>query len=358
MLALALLLVAATFAQKQAMGRSERDSQMSDDNNPYRLTTEEQLESAHRDRIESFWAENGREGEFAGEGAVLIAYMAFARGDESIAVVISSGRTESFIKYKELIYDLAQQDFAIYIVDHRGQGRSGRIATDPQMGHVVAFGDYVADLKRFVDSVVVPATHQRHVLVGHSMGGAIASLYLEGHPNDFQRAVLSSPMHEPGTGMIPADMACTALDVKKWIGNEESFAPGKGPYADAEVFTTKNCCTHSRTRYDLMRAAYDTEPRTKLGGPSVGWAVEACTAGQKARDDAHKIDVPVLLLQAGADLVVTAQGQRDFCTNLNAVQPDHCRLEVIDGGYHELFIESDDYRIPALTKIIDFIRAD
>jgi lysophospholipase len=283
--------------------------------------------------------------------------MSFARGDEATAVVISAGRTESFIKYKELVYDLAQQGFAVYIADHRGQGLSGRIAPDPQMGHVFAFDDYVVDLKRFVDLVVMPATHERRVLVGHSMGGAIASLYLQRYPDDFHRAVLSSPMHEPGTGMIPEDMACAILDVKDWIGNGESFAPGKGRYDDAEVFTTKNCCTHSRTRYEVMRAAYDAEPGAKLGGPSVGWAVEACIAGRQARDEAHKIDVPVLLLQAGADLVVTPKGQRDFCKNLNAVQPDRCRLEVIDGGYHELFIESDAYRIPALTKIIDFIRA-
>ncbi len=34
------------------------------------------------------------------------------------------------------------------IIDHRGQGRSGRLLSDTHRGHVVNFSDYVDDLGR------------------------------------------------------------------------------------------------------------------------------------------------------------------------------------------------------------------
>src|SRR5690606_41512347 len=38
--------------------------------------------------------------------------------------VIVPGRTESSIKYAELLYDLRHQGFDIFIIDHQGQGCS------------------------------------------------------------------------------------------------------------------------------------------------------------------------------------------------------------------------------------------
>jgi lysophospholipase len=175
--------------------------------NPYSLTTEDQLATRYRERIEPFWA-TGRRGTLKGESSVSIAYVAFGSGAEEVAVVISSGRTESFVKYKELIYDMSQQGFAVYILDHRGQGFSERVNAHPerkQMGDVINFDDYVTDLRTFYRTIQEHQPrrqHKRYVLVGHSMGGAIASLYLERYPHDFERAVLSSPMHEPSIGMV------------------------------------------------------------------------------------------------------------------------------------------------------------
>ena len=40
-------------------------------------------------------------------------------------VVISSGRTESLLKYDETVYDLHSAGYSVFIHDHRGQGLSG-----------------------------------------------------------------------------------------------------------------------------------------------------------------------------------------------------------------------------------------
>jgi lysophospholipase len=76
--------------------------------------------------------------------------------------------------------------------------------------------------------------------------------------------------------------------------------------------------------------------------------------------EAGNITIPVLVLQAGADTAVTPQGQNRFCEKLKQDTGRPCyggqpiRLE---GAKHELLIESDDYRIPAITQILDFFSA-
>jgi lysophospholipase len=331
--------------------------------NPYKLTLEQDLDISSP-RIVEFWAK-GSQGEVQGKGGVRLKYWMYSsesRGAADEAIVIANGRTESFVKYSELAYDLSQRGYSIYILDHRGQGLSGRMLPDRQIGHVEHFDDYVQDFNTFVREVVAQQGHKRLLLLAHSMGGAIASLYLERYPSDFAKAALSSPMHEPATpGLLPQTLACG--DVKEMLaritGTENDYVFTKGPYRENETFKSDNGYTHSEKRYALERKAYDDNPDARLGGPSKNWAVRACEAGAtaRARKNADKITVPVLLVSARADKVVTATGQEEFCKNVNAADPGRCTLVRIAGGAHELFVESDAYRVPALTRILQFFGA-
>lgn len=52
---------------------------------------------------------------------------------------------ESYVKYPEVAYDLFQQGYDVIVLDHRRQGRSGRLLEDGNRGHVIKFDDYVED---------------------------------------------------------------------------------------------------------------------------------------------------------------------------------------------------------------------
>ncbi len=58
----------------------------------------------------------------------------------------------------EVAYDLFHCGFDVMIIDHRGQGRSGRLLSDTHRGHVVNFSDYVDDLAALWQQQVVPWT--------------------------------------------------------------------------------------------------------------------------------------------------------------------------------------------------------
>jgi lysophospholipase len=64
-------------------------------------------DAEYRQNVLPYW-EKGKAGTFEGKDGIRIHYRTFIREDrdgEKGAIVISSGRTESVLKYQELIYD-------------------------------------------------------------------------------------------------------------------------------------------------------------------------------------------------------------------------------------------------------------
>ena len=102
-----------------------------------------------------FW--RGREeAEFVGVDRVPVRFVRFSQPAHDRVIVVCPGRIESYVKYAELAYDLFHSGFDVLIIDHRGQGRSGRMLSDPHRGHVANFSDYVDDLAAFWQQEVLP----------------------------------------------------------------------------------------------------------------------------------------------------------------------------------------------------------
>lgn len=141
------------------------------------LTRERQFAAFSAGELLDFW--RGREeGEFAGAQSLPIRFVRFCAPDHDKVVVISTGRIESYVKYPEVAYDLFQCGYDVMIIDHRGQGLSGRLLADSHRGHVLQFADYVSDFAHFWQRVVQPAGYRRRFALAHSMGGAILALFL------------------------------------------------------------------------------------------------------------------------------------------------------------------------------------
>lgn len=102
------------------------------------------------------------------------------------SLFICHGLGEHGRRYDHVAAAAAERGWDVWYWDHRGHGLS-----EGTRGHVLRFRDYVEDLK-ILRSTRVP-DGQTAVLLGHSMGGLIAALYLLTYPGDFKRAVLSAP---------------------------------------------------------------------------------------------------------------------------------------------------------------------
>ena len=318
-----------------------------------KLIAETELTDCIEQCILPFWKNHVRQGAFSGQHGVRVSYAWAIPDDCQGTVVISSGRIESLLKYKEVMYDLYQHGLAVFILDHRGQGLSGRMTDNPHHGYVSSFDDYVDDLVYFYQHIVQPNKQGQTALLCHSMGSAIGALTILRHPAMFSCVAFCSPMF----GIRPA-LPDSVASILLWMsdkravrrGQKNDFFFGQRDYKPVPFALNK--LTHSRIRYDWFRKLYNESPEIQLGGVTGQWLAAAREAMKTIRQRANELKLPVLLLSAGADKVVDNSIQEEV-----AAKMPHCAFTQIPGAEHELFIESDAYRQPAMESVLRFFFA-
>ena len=314
--------------------------------NIYGLTTEIQLKNElNSQEIEQFY-DKGKDGFFSGKAGIPIYYKVFQQPkNESAAILISAGRTEAAIKYKELIFDLYKKGYSVYIHDHRGQGLSGRMIANTDMGYIDDFQYYIDDMKFFYDNILKSKKHKSFYLLTHSMGGAIGMTYLEQNPNDFNAAAFSSPMlgfDFPNCKLI----ALLANDTPK-------YALGQSKYNDDKIEFKKNELTGSKIRYNRMNAAFSKEPKAKLGGATSQWVLKSCQQFDYINEHIEKIQTPFILFSAANEQIVNVSAHHAFIEKAQTLGKE-CKAYTVENAQHELLIEKDAQRIQTINEIIKY----
>jgi lysophospholipase len=304
----------------------------------------------HRDVMPFFIT--GHQRTFINSQGMKLNFYSFVKAENTKTIVILPGRTEPAIKYAEIIYDLKDLKTNFYILDHQGQGASDRLLQDTHKGYVKHFINYAKDLNGWMDEVVVPETQgQDRFLIAHSMGGAIGTLYLAYGKKTFKKAVLNAPMFEINTKPYKENIGRFLTSGLVLIGQGRKYAPDRGPYIPEEDTFEKNEVTQSRARFEMAKALFVTWPELTLGGPTNRWVSQSLKATKKIDTITAKVDVPVLMLQSGLDLIVMKGRQTSFCQkHLN------CRLIYFANSHHEILQEKDDIRDEALKEIRLFLK--
>ncbi|MBU2114077.1 MAG: alpha/beta fold hydrolase [Gammaproteobacteria bacterium] len=272
------------------------------------------------------------------------------------AFVISPGRMELAIKYAELCFELVQAGYSVYLIDHRGQGLSQRALLNPHKGYVSHFGQYQQDLALFIEQVVLPAGHSQHIALGHSMGCAILAGYMQQYPHPFNAAILCSPMFGIYTGLVPYRLAQSIAlaygALNQALSREPWYFPGQGNYKEKPFIA--NPLTGCAPRYQWLMQLYRDNPKAQLGGVTSSWVNAAIKAMAQLQRDAARWRIPVLLLQAAADKVVSNHAQNVWLQQLPAdlIQ----RKVILANARHEIFIETDDIRQQAFIAINQFLQ--
>ena len=301
--------------------------------------------------IQPFWQNQVQKGSLQSADGINLAYSYVIPAQAKATILLVQGRTESMMKYHELMWELSQQGYAVFTMDHRGQGLSDRMLENREKGHVEKFQQYVDDQLLFVNSVVLgkqPAGQL--LLLTHSMGGAVGSFLLAQQPTLFKAAVLSSPMHMPNTEVLFSEAdGCYLASVLGWMCSDCFAGFVDVPYNETPF--AENVLTQSEVRYQAFRDQYRAQPKLQLGGPTWQWVNESCDIADEFPQLAKTIQTPFLILQGTADTVVSNSAQDEFCQNAGKA----CAGVVkISGAKHELFIEKDVYRQQALAELLGF----
>lgn len=255
-------------------------------------------------------------------------------------VVILAGRNECIEKYFETIRDLSSRGFGAAIMDWRGQGGSERLIRDPARGYVVSFDDYVADLEKFFDDVVLPDCRGPYYVLGHSTGSLVALIATPRLFNRVRRMVLIAPLIEfVGLPVSMTTLRRTTAFLYS-LGLGTVYVSG-GPRPKGGHPFAANKLTTDLARFSRNTALFNAAPQLAMGGPTVAWIHAACDAAERVRDPdfAARLHVPTLLVAAGADEVVSTQAIETFARTLRSGS-----VVTIDGARHEILQEADVYR--------------
>ncbi len=327
----------------------------------YNFTAEQELDSLYKQQIEQVW-QTGEFSHFHSFDLTRIEYALFTLKDNEHTVVLSPGRIEGYLKYKELTFNLLQNGFNVAIIDYRGQGLSQRLQLNPHKGFVDNFDDYAIDLKTFISDVVTKKNQGKLFMLAHSMGGAIAIRYLQTFPNDITAIAMTSPMISIDSGSVPYWLGKLLINagahLNNFFSNQAWYFLGHKDYV-SKPFAT-NQLTHSKIRYKLFRNEYQQNPEMQLGGVTFKWLAQAIKSNKHIFEDLSQYTTPTLVLQAGQESIVSNSSQNAFCLALAQQQNGLCEGNkplTIKGAKHEILFEQDSIRNQALSHILDWFNS-
>lgn len=226
-------------------------------------------------------------------------------------VVISHGYAEHGGRYAHVARSLNRRALTVWAPDHRGHGRS-----EGDRANIESVAAAVSDLDLLVDLVRQEAPEGPLYLLGHSMGGLIATAYAEEHQERLAGLALSGALlHVP-----PELLALADLDDIPDLG-----------LADAV------------SQDPAVVRAYKDDPLVYLGPPPRDFLRSAVSVDTVV-ERLPELTVPVLVMHGSADLLVSPQALKRVVVGVSS---DDLTAVLWPGMWHEIFNE------PGQQDVID-----
>ncbi|MBP1933924.1 alpha/beta hydrolase [Ammoniphilus resinae] len=236
--------------------------------------------------------------------------------DSKGAVLLVHGAGEHLDRYQWLIDRWNQVGFDVYGGDLPGYGRS-----EGKRGHINSFEDYLQAVDDWFQALT-KKTDSEPFLFGHSLGGLISARFMETRKRKVKGVVLSSP--------------CFGISMKvpPW---KQQIAKGLNMIYPSLVMSA-GIKPEFVSRNQSILQVYSTDPLNTKGA-SVRWYMELEKNMLVNRQENHCFpDVPLLIHQAGHDLVVDAAEVRSW---FDQSQIKDKTYKEWPGLYHEILNEPE-----------------
>ena len=297
----------------------------------------------HLDRIKG-------SGYIDGINKTSIYYEKYVNKNTNKVIVISHGFCENLIKLTELIYYFYKKGYSVYGIEHRGMGRSTHLGEDMTQVHVEKFDYYLLDMNKFINEIVKKDCPDKKIyLFGHSLGGLIATRYVQENPNDIEKLVLCSPFYG---AKLKFPYWIVQMVSKAYIkaGREKKYVLIHDEYESYVEF--ENAHTTSKSRYEFAKSINEKYKHFCMAGGSYKWLSE-CLNAQKELflpENMEKFKNKILLVSCGKDALVVTKKHNEFKTKM-----ENCEVFKLPFSKHEPYFENDRIMKKFYNKVFEFL---
>jgi len=242
-------------------------------------------------------------------------------------IFISHGYAEHSGRYRGLAEVLTSSGFKVVAHDHYGHGQSGGRRAD-----IPHFERYLDDLMLVIQSQEKKTPGLPVILLGHSMGGAIATAFACRHPDKIDALILS--------GAAIRNEAGVSLPLRWGAKVLATLAPNMG----VRPFDTAGISRDTRVvkAYVADPLVYTGPMKARMGREML--RISKLTSAEKLA----RVKMPALIMHGSADRIVAPGCSTLLLKGLGSTDK---RLEIFDGLYHEILNEPEKQKVFATISI-------
>ncbi len=261
------------------------------------------------------------EGYFQGTGGVRLFEQKWLPSSKPIGtVIIIHGLVDHSGYYSETASELVRRSYGVYAFDLRGHGRS-----EGEKSFVESFDDYLSDLEIFRNRVEEAQRDQRIFLLAHSMGGAIATMFvLTGKPR-VQGLLLSGAALKVGKEVSRLTKALTPTLSR--------LAPRMRALNLDNNFVSRNQDIVERKKGDPLIDHKKIPVRT---------GAELLKTINKIQAKMEELTIPVLIMHGTADKWTNPEGSKELYSRSKSKDKT---LKMYEGFFHEILSDPERARV-------------
>jgi len=268
-----------------------------------------------------------KEGTFEGVGGLKIATRTWQPEGAARGIMILIHGFNSHSGYFAWAAErFAANGFATYALDHRGRGKS-----EGERFYVDKFSDWLEDVDTLVGIARSETPGLPVYVLGHSVGGVIASSYAFEHQAEIAGLICESFAFDVGLPQL----------VQLALEGASYLIPHLPLYAlKNEIFS----------RDPKVLEAMNHDPLIANEKQPAETAAEVLKAAARLKENMPKINIPVFIIHGTDDKATRYQGSQYFYDNVGSKDK---MLKLYEGGYHDLLNDIDKEIV--LADILEWV---
>ncbi|MGN0902142.1 MAG: alpha/beta fold hydrolase [Succinivibrio sp.] len=263
-------------------------------------------------------------------------------------LVIIPGRGEIPHKFAEFFYTLSELKISAVVIFARGQYLSSRILKDKNKCHIDKFENFSKDISFVLDELKI----RDYKLLAFSLGGLISLDIIVNGKNKPSRAALISPYLWPHFKLRKSVLKAVITFFGTMPGLRTMYTPHGSTYK--RVPFEENNHAHCKERYNYYHDYFALHPNYTIGGPTFHFVKECLKKQLQLKAAKFEFPIPVYCQSSGDDQVVSTPDAQEFF-ELHKNDPIKPRFEIVDGAWHDVINETDNYRTPMMANALKFL---